>query len=48
MYDIVQYHQRNKHLREIIFTNFTKYNEFNFKKGNTKCSPFSAHEHMMI
>ena len=36
LYDIVQYHQRNKHLREILITKFDKYNEFISKKKNKK------------
>jgi hypothetical protein len=48
IYDMVQYHQRNKHLREILITKFDKYNDFNSKIGNKKCLPFSAHEHPMI
>ena len=45
---MVQYHQRNKHLREILITKFDKYNEFNSKIGNTNCLPFSSLEHLMI
>jgi hypothetical protein len=45
IYDIVQYHHRNKHLSEILITKFDKYNQFNSIKGNKKCLPFSAHEH---
>jgi hypothetical protein len=48
IYDIVQYHQRNKHLREILITKFDKYNEFISKKGNKNCLPSSAHERLMI
>ena len=48
IYDMVQYHRRNKQLREILITKFDKYNEFNSKIGNKKCLPFSAHEHPMI
>jgi len=48
IYDMVQYHQRNKHLREILITKFDKYNEFHSKIGNKNCLPFSAHEHLMI
>jgi hypothetical protein len=45
IYDIVQYHHRNKHLPEILITKFDKYNQFNSIKGNKKSLPFSAHEH---
>ena len=45
IYDMVQCHQRNKHLPEILITKFDKYNQFNSIKGNKKCLPFSAHEH---
>jgi len=48
LYDIVQYHQRNKHLREILITKFDKYNEFISKKGNKNCLPSSANEQLMI
>ena len=48
IYDIIQYHQRNKHLREILITKFDKYNEFISKKGNKNCLPSSAHERLMI
>ena len=36
IYDIVQYHHRNKHLPEILITKFDKYNDFNSKIGNKK------------
>ena len=45
IYDIVQYHYRNKHLPEILITKFDKYNQFNSIKGKKKSLPFSAHEH---
>ena len=42
MYDIVQYHHRNKHLPEIIITKFDKYSQFNSIKGNKVFPTFSS------
>jgi len=47
IYDMIQYHQRIKHLREILITTFDKYNEFKSNIGKQNCLPFSAHEHLM-